>query len=82
MNQTRDMFLLCSCVWLAICSRQYVVKYALEGTQYERSFIGLYETIERLQRLAFFKTLISLQIMIKMKIIWIAKITRQCRVLE
>ena len=51
-----------------------VVQSLLDGTHYVRSFKGLIfqsETMERLQWLVFFKTLLSLQIMLKMKVIWI-----------
>ena len=41
-----------------------------------------HETMEMLQWLVFFKTLLSLQIMMKMKIIWIGNDRRKKRVLH
>ena len=54
-----------------------VVKAVLDGTHNVRSFKGFifqYETTERLQLLVFFKTLLTSQIMMKMKIIWIGNV--------
>ena len=53
-----------------------VVQCVLDGTHYVSSFKGMifqYERMERLQLLVFFKTLLSLQIMMKM--IWIGNMS-------
>ena len=53
------------------------VQSVLDGTHYARSFKGIilqYKKMERLQWLVLFKTLLSLQIMMEMKIIWIGNV--------